>query len=93
MIQQQQHSVGIVAGLVLVTSTVVMSNSLAPLSRMLLLSGVFMFLTFVVFIAYGLAAAAVRRHLLVRPSVLAWMRRAFAAAFVALGAKLALSER
>jgi len=32
---QQQQSVGIVAGLVLVTSTVMMSNSLAPLSRML----------------------------------------------------------
>ncbi|HEV2547379.1 MAG TPA: LysE family translocator [Stellaceae bacterium] len=71
----------------------VRSDDPSPLSRMLLLSGVFMLLTFVVFVAYGLCAAAVRRHLLTRPDVLAWMRRAFAAAFVALGAKLAFAER
>jgi threonine/homoserine/homoserine lactone efflux protein len=69
------------------------SDEPSPISRMLLLSGVFMLLTFAVFVAYGLGAAAVRRHLLARPGVLAWMRRAFAAAFVALGAKLALAER
>jgi threonine/homoserine/homoserine lactone efflux protein len=71
----------------------VRSDEPAPLSRMLLLSGVFMLLTFVVFVAYGLGAASVRRHLLTRPGVIAWMRRAFAAAFLALGAKLALAER
>jgi threonine/homoserine/homoserine lactone efflux protein len=71
----------------------VRSDEPSPISRMLLLSGVFMLLTFAVFVAYGLGAAAVRRHLLARPGVLAWMRRAFAAAFVALGAKLAFAER
>ena len=71
----------------------VRSDEPAPLSRMLLLSGIFMLLTFVVFIGYGLGAASVRRHLLARPGVIAWMRRAFAAAFLALGAKLALAER
>ena len=71
----------------------VRSDEPSPLARMLLLSGLFMLLTFVVFVAYGLGAAAVRRHLLARPGVLAWMRRAFAAAFLALGAKLALAER
>jgi threonine/homoserine/homoserine lactone efflux protein len=65
----------------------------APLARMLQLSLVFMALTFVVFVGYGLFAAAVRNHVISRPRVLAWMRRAFAAAFVALGAKLALAER
>jgi threonine/homoserine/homoserine lactone efflux protein len=65
----------------------------APLSHMLLLSGVFMLLTFVVFVGYGLFAAAVRTHVIARPRVLTWMRRTFAAAFVALGAKLALAER
>ena len=64
-----------------------------PLSRMLLLSAVFMLLTLVVFIGYGLCAAAIRDHVISRPRVLAWMRRTFAAAFVALGAKLALAER
>ncbi len=64
-----------------------------PLSQMVLLSAVFMGLTFAVFVCYGLFAATVREHVISRPGVLAWMRRAFAAAFVALGAKLALSER
>ena len=64
-----------------------------PLARMLELSAVFMLLTFVVFVGYGLFAAAVRTHVISRPRVLAWMRRSFAAAFVALGAKLALAER
>jgi threonine/homoserine/homoserine lactone efflux protein len=64
-----------------------------PLSRMLELSAVFMLLTFVVFVAYGLFAAAIRDHVVSRPRVLTWMRRTFAAAFVALGAKLALAER
>ena len=64
-----------------------------PLSRMLELSAVFMGLTFVVFVGYGLFAAAIRNHVVSRPRVLTWMRRTFAAAFVALGAKLALAER
>ena len=64
-----------------------------PLARMLELSGVFMLLTFVVFVGDGLFAASIRTHVISRPRVLTWMRRTFAAAFVALGAKLALSER
>ena len=61
--------------------------------RMLMLSLVFMLMTFVVFVGYGLFAAAIRRHVISRPHVIAWMRRCFAAAFVALGLKLALAER
>jgi threonine/homoserine/homoserine lactone efflux protein len=64
-----------------------------PLSRMLELSAVFMAMTFVVFIGYGLFAASVRDHVISRPRVLTWMRRTFAGAFVALGAKLAFAER
>jgi threonine/homoserine/homoserine lactone efflux protein len=64
-----------------------------PLSRMLELSGVFMLLTFAVFVGYGLFAASIRNHVISRPRVLTWMRRAFAGAFVALGAKLALADR
>lgn len=64
-----------------------------PLAHMAGLSAVFMLLTFVVFVGYGLFAAAIRTHVISRPRVLTWMRRTFAAAFVALGAKLALAER
>ena len=64
-----------------------------PFSRMLELSAVFMLMTFVVFVGYGLCAASIRTHVISRPRVLTWMRRTFAAAFVALGAKLALADR
>jgi threonine/homoserine/homoserine lactone efflux protein len=63
------------------------------ITRMLVLSGVFMALTFVVFVGYGLLAASIRGHVVSRPHVLTWMRRIFAGAFVALGARLALAER
>ena len=63
------------------------------LARMLELSGVFMLATFVVFVGYGVFAAAIRSKVISQPRVLAWMRRSFAAAFVALGARLALAER
>lgn len=63
------------------------------LAHMLELSGVFMLMTFVVFAVYGLFAASVRDHIVSRPRVLTWMRRSFAAAFVALGAKLAFADR
>lgn len=61
--------------------------------HMLELSAVFMAMTFVVFAVYGLFAASVRDHIVSRPRVLTWMRRTFAGAFVALGAKLAFTDR
>ena len=63
------------------------------LAHMLLLSGAFMLMTFAVFVVYGLFAASVRTHVISRPRVLTWMRRTFAAAFVALGVKLAMADR
>lgn len=63
------------------------------LGRMLELSGVFMLATFVIFAIYGLCAAVVRDRVVGSPRVMTWMRRTFAAAFVALGAKLALTDR
>ena len=65
----------------------------SPMARMLEMSGVFMLMTFVVFAIYGLFAAAVRDRVVSRPAVMAWMRRTFAAAFVLLGARLALADR
>ncbi|MFC0106861.1 LysE family translocator [Kibdelosporangium aridum] len=63
----------------------------AQLWRMLELSAVFMLLTFVVFALYGVFAASMRTHVISRPRVMAWLRRFFAASFVALGAKLAIT--
>ncbi|RYF74162.1 MAG: LysE family translocator [Comamonadaceae bacterium] len=64
-----------------------------PAARMAQLSLVFMAMTFVVFLGYGVFAARFRKQVLERPSVLVWLRRGFAAAFVALGGKLALMQR
>lgn len=71
----------------------VSAGELNPLSRMLALSAVFMLMTFVIFVGYGLFAASIRDHVISRPLVLTWMRRSFAGAFVALGAKLAFADR
>ena len=56
--------------------------------HLLALSGVFMLLTFVVFIGYGAFAASIRQHVISRPRVMTWMRRTFAGAFAALGLSL-----
>ena len=71
----------------------IVAGEVHPLARMLELSAVFMLMTLVVFVGYGLFAAVVRDHVISRPRVLTWMRRTFAAAFVALGAKLAFADR
>lgn len=65
----------------------------APLWTMLWLSLLFMLMTFAVFAVYGLLAASVRDQVISRPAVMTWLRRSFAAAFAALGARLALAER
>lgn len=64
-----------------------------PVLTMIGLSSVFMAMTFAVFAAYGVFAASVRTHVMTKPFILTWMRRTFAAAFIGLGAKLALSDR
>ena len=69
------------------------SQGLDALPLMLQRSSVFMVLTLVIFAIYGVMAAAVRRQVLDRPRVVLWMRRTFAAAFVALGLRLATADR
>lgn len=61
--------------------------------RMLQLSAVFMLLTFVVFVLYGVLAAAVRDQVISRPRVMVWLRRIFGGAFAALAGRLAFTER
>ncbi|MEO1688254.1 MAG: LysE family translocator [Pseudomonadota bacterium] len=65
----------------------------AATAQLIGLAGVFMALTFVVFLGYGAAAALARDYVISRPRVLTWLRRSFAAAFGLLGARLALAER
>lgn len=63
------------------------------LARMLGLSAVFMAVTFAVFALYGVFAASMRRHVISRPQVVRWMRRAFGGTYVALAGRLALGSR
>jgi threonine/homoserine/homoserine lactone efflux protein len=65
----------------------------SPLAQLLLLSGVFMVMTFAVFIVYGFLAHTFRNAVIESPHVQAWLRRSFAAAFVGLGVNLAASEK
>lgn len=64
-----------------------------PLEQLLLLSAVFMAMTLVVFVVYGLVAHAFRRLVVDSTPVQSWLRYGFAAAFAGLGAKLALTEK
>jgi threonine/homoserine/homoserine lactone efflux protein len=65
----------------------------SPLTQLLRLSGVFMAMTFAVFVVYGVLAHAFRRAVIESPRVQSWLRRGFAAAFAGLGTQLAFSER
>jgi threonine/homoserine/homoserine lactone efflux protein len=71
----------------------VQHDAASPVGQLLLLSAVFMLMTLVVFVVYGLAAHAFRKRVIDSPRVQAWLRRGFAGAFAGLGGQLALSER
>ena len=64
----------------------------APLLQMLVLSAVFMAMTFVVFVAYGAVAHRLRAVVAASPRVRQWMHRGFAGVFAALGINLAFSS-
>ncbi|WP_136807664.1 LysE family translocator [Desulfosediminicola flagellatus] len=64
-----------------------------PMTDMLLLSGIFMAMTLLVFIIYGLCANGVRKYIVNSPRIVTRVQRSFAAVFAMLGLKLALTER
>jgi threonine/homoserine/homoserine lactone efflux protein len=65
----------------------------SPFGQLLLLSAIFMAMTFAVFIVYGFLAHGFRKLVIESPRAQAWLRRSFAAAFAGLGAQLALTEK
>jgi threonine/homoserine/homoserine lactone efflux protein len=64
-----------------------------PLASMLVLSAVFMVMTFAVFAAYGLLAVSMRDRVISKPAVMQWLRRTFAGVFVLLGLRLVIADR
>ncbi|MDO9068722.1 MAG: LysE family translocator [Deltaproteobacteria bacterium] len=65
----------------------------SPLGQLLVLSAVFMAMTFAVFMAYGFLAHGFRKAVIESPRVQALLRRSFAVAFAGLAADLAISNR
>lgn len=65
----------------------------SPTIQLLSMSGLFMGMTLLIFVLYGLLATTVRTHLLQSPTITVWLRRSFAAAFVLLGLRLAVSKQ
>ncbi len=64
-----------------------------PLFQLVLLSAIFMAMTFAVFVVDGMLAHAFRRRIMDSVRVQRWLRYGFAATFAGLGAKLALTEK
>lgn len=71
----------------------VSANAVSPMQEMLMLSAVFMGMTLVIFILYGILAGAVSAYFINSPKVIKWLQRSFAAIFAVLAAKLAASEQ
>lgn len=68
-------------------------NASSPLFQMVILSIVFMALTLIIFILYGILANGVRQYAMSSPRLIIWLQKSFAITFAALGVKLALTEK
>jgi threonine/homoserine/homoserine lactone efflux protein len=65
----------------------------APTLQMLFMSGIFMAITLVIFILYGIFANAVRTYVVSSKRIMTTVQRSFAVIFALLGLKLALSDK
>jgi threonine/homoserine/homoserine lactone efflux protein len=68
-------------------------GSADAVASMIWLSAIFMAVTLVVFSAYGVFAAALRRQVISRPRVVSWIRRSFGATYLVLAGRLAVQSR
>jgi threonine/homoserine/homoserine lactone efflux protein len=71
----------------------VSAEATSPILAMLLLSAIFMGMTLVIFILYGICANGVRGYVATSPRLTFWLQRSFAAAFACMGVKLAMTDR
>jgi len=69
------------------------TNETAAYIQMVILSAVFMLMTFVVFVAYGCLAHRVSTYLTNSPRAIRKIQQVFSATFAALGIRLALAEQ
>ena len=64
----------------------------SPTLQLLLLSALFMLMTFIIFVIYGLLANYFRKQVVESPRNAKYLQRSFAALFALFGVKLALTE-
>lgn len=69
------------------------NNSLAPTMELMILSAVFMVMTFIVFAFYGILASGIRTYLANSPRAIKRLQKAFALILAGFAVELALSER
>lgn len=65
----------------------------SPTFQMFILGVLFMAMTLIIFILYGISANGVRRYVVNSPKMVVWLQKSFAVTFAALGAKLAMTEQ
>lgn len=68
-------------------------NASSPTLNMILLGLMFMAMTLVIFILYGISANGVRRYVVNSPRLIVWLQRSFAVTFAVLGIKLAVTDQ
>lgn len=68
-------------------------DTTSALGEMIMLGAVFMGITLIVFILYGLGAAWMRAHILTKPAIQTRLQKVFSLTFIALSLKLALEDR
>jgi threonine/homoserine/homoserine lactone efflux protein len=68
-------------------------NTVSPTVNLIILSLIFMVMTLVVFVLYGLSATSVRHYVTRSPHIVRRLQRSFAAIFATLGLKLAMTEQ
>jgi threonine/homoserine/homoserine lactone efflux protein len=68
-------------------------NSVSPTLEMIVLSVVFMSMTLIIFVLYGILASGIRVYLINSSKIIKRFQQAFAIIFAAFAVKLALSEK
>ncbi|WP_050318448.1 LysE family translocator [Yersinia alsatica] len=69
------------------------TETISPTHDMLILSGIFMLMTLLIFMLYGVFSSFMRGHILSRPKVMRILRASFSLSFIGLGIKLILTQR
>ncbi|MEQ9720431.1 LysE family translocator [Yersinia alsatica] len=69
------------------------TETISPTHDMLILSGIFMLMTLLIFMLYGVFSSFMRGHILSRPKVMKILRASFSLSFIGLGIKLILTQR